>query len=225
MKVGVLFSGGKDSVYSAYLAKKAGHELACLITIISENEESYMFHTPSIKKTEKQAEAMEIPLITENTKGEKEIELEDMERGIKRAMEMYGVEGIVTGAIKSIYQASRIQKICDKLGLEIFNPLWEKSEFNYLRELIHEGFRVILTGVFAYPFDKSWLGREIDKKFLEDIKPLREKYHIHPAGEGGEFETFVLDGPRDFFKKPLEIINEKISSEGNYSWRMDIEVR
>ena len=192
MKVAVLFSGGKDSVYSAYLAKHAGHELVCLITIISENKESYMFHTPSIEKTKKQAEVMGIPLITETTKGEKEIELDDLERGIRKAMEQYGVEGIVTGAIQSIYQASRIQKICDKLKLELLNPLWEKSEFNYLRELIHNGFKVILTGVYAYPFDESWLGREIDGKFLEDIKPLHQKYQVHPAGEGGEFETFVL---------------------------------
>lgn len=224
MKVAVLFSGGKDSVYSAYLAKNMGHELACIITIISENKESYMFHTPSIGKTKKQAEVMDLPLITESTKGEKEIELKDMERGIKRAKDEYGVEGIVAGAIQSIYQASRIQKICDKHKLELLNPLWEKSEFNYLRELIQNKFKVILTGVFAYPFDKSWLGREINEKFIQDIKPLHEKYAVHPAGEGGEFETFVLDGPRDFFKKPLRITNKEITSTGKHSWRMEIEV-
>ena len=67
MKLGVLFSGGKDSAYAAWLAKKQGHELACLITIISENKDSYMFHTPSITKTEKQAEVMDISLIISNT--------------------------------------------------------------------------------------------------------------------------------------------------------------
>lgn len=224
MKVGVLFSGGKDSVYSAYLAKKRGHELACLITIVSANKESYMFHTPSINKTKKQAEVMELPLITEHTKGEKEIELEDLEAGIKKAKEQYGVEGIVAGAIRSIYQASRIQKICDRLKLELLNPLWEKYEFNYLRELIQNNFKVVLTGVFAYPFDKSWLGREINEKFIKDIKPLNEKYAVHPAGEGGEFETFVLDGPRDFFKKPLKITKKEITSTGKHSWRMEIEI-
>ena len=60
MKLGVLFSGGKDSTYAAYLAKKQGYELECLISVFSENKESYMFHTPSIAKTKKQAEVMEI---------------------------------------------------------------------------------------------------------------------------------------------------------------------
>ena len=68
MKLGVLFSGGKDSVYSAYLAKQKGNELACLITIYSENPDSYMFHTPSIEKTKKQAEVMNIPLVIGKTK-------------------------------------------------------------------------------------------------------------------------------------------------------------
>ena len=63
MKCGVLFSGGKDSVYSAYLAKKKGYELACLISVFSSNKESYMFHTPSITKVKKQAQVMEIPLL------------------------------------------------------------------------------------------------------------------------------------------------------------------
>jgi len=224
MKVAALFSGGKDSVFSAYKSKEMGYDLVGLITVISENTESYMFHTPSIKKTKKQAEAMKLPLISEETKGEKEIELEDLEKAIKRAKERWGVEGIVTGAIKSVYQASRIEKICNKLDLEFINPLWQKDEFNYLKELIKGGFKVVIIGVFAYPFDKSWLGREINEKFIQDIKPISEKYKVHPAGEGGEFETFVLDAPRDLFKKSLKIKDKKITSSGKYSWKMEIDV-
>jgi len=134
MKLASLFSGGKDSVYATYLAKKEGHEITCLVSIFSENKESYMFHTPSINKTKKQAEVMGVPLIVEKTKGEKEIELEDLKRAIFRAKEEYGVEGIITGAIQSVYQASRIQKICDELNLECFNPLWQKEEKEYLEE-------------------------------------------------------------------------------------------
>ncbi len=221
MKCAVLFSGGKDSCYSGYLAKKQGYELACLITIYSENQDSYMFHTPSIDKTKKQAEVMNIPLITDTTKGEKEIELEDLERAIKKAKDKYKIDTLVTGALYSEYQTSRIQKICDKLNLKCFNPLWHKNEIEYLNELIENKFKIIITGVAAFPLDKSWLGREINKEFIEDVTELEKKYKIHPAGEGGEFETFVLDCP--LFEKPLEIKDKKISGERN-SWRMEIEV-
>ena len=222
MKVAVLFSGGKDSCYSAYLAKQAGYELACLISVISENQESYMFHTPSISSTKQQSEVMEVPLIIQKTKGEKEIELKDLEKAIKKTKEKYKIDAIVTGALHSIYQASRIQKICDKLELECFNPLWQIQEFEYLNDLIKNRFKIIITGVFAYPLDKSWLAREINEDFINEVKKLHKKYKIHPAGEGGEFETFVLDCP--LFKKPLKITDSKVSGEKN-SWSMEIEVK
>jgi len=221
MKTAVLFSGGKDSVYSAYLAKKSGHKLTYLISIFSDNKESYMFHTPSIEKTKKQAEVMGIPLLIQKTKGKKEEELNDLEKAIKTAKEKYRIEAIVTGALHSIYQSSRIQKICDKLKLKCINPLWHKNEFEYIEELIKNKFEIIITGVAAFPLDEKWLGRKIDKDFIEDVKELNKKYKIHPAGEGGEFETFVLDCP--LFRRELKVVNKKISGEKN-SWRMEIEV-
>lgn len=221
MRLGVLFSGGKDSCYAAYLAKKQEHEIVCLISIFSENPESFMFHTPNIHLVEKQAEVMNLPIIIEKTKGEKELELKDLEKAIKRAKEEYQLEGIATGAIKSNYQKARIMEICSKLNLQCFNLLWHKDEFEYLNELIRDDFKVIIVGVFAYPLDKSWLGREINYKFLNDVRKLNEKYQIHVAGEGGEFETFVLNCP--LFKKPLKVIDRKISGSGN-SWTMEIEV-
>ncbi|MCK5624818.1 diphthine--ammonia ligase [Candidatus Pacearchaeota archaeon] len=222
MKAGVLFSGGKDSCYSAYLAKKAGYELACLISIFSENKESYMFHTPSIEKTKQQAQVMDIPLLIQKTKGEKEKELEDLEQAIKLAKEKYQIDTIVTGALHSVYQTSRIQKICDKLGLECFNPLWHKDEITYLEELIKNNFKILIIGVFAYPLDQSWLGRIIDDKFVEETKILKEKYKIHPAGEGGEFETFVINCP--LFKEELKVKSFEDISTGENSWRREIEV-
>ena len=222
MKLGVLFTGGKDSTMATYLAKQQGHELVCLITIHSENPDSYMFHTPSIKKTKQQAEVMDLPMVTKETKGIKETELKDLELAIKEAKQQYKIEGIVTGAIESVYQASRIQKICDKIGLECFNPLWQKNQFEHLNDLIKNKFKVILTSVSAYPLDSSWMGRIIDRNFIDEVQILNEKYKINPAGEGGEFETFVLDCP--LFKKPLKVIDKKISGGGN-SWRMEIELK
>ncbi len=221
MKAAVLFSGGKDSCYSAYLAKKKGYELSCLISIFSKNKESYMFHTPSIKKVKKQAEVMEIPLLIKKTKGKKEEELKDLENVIKKVKDKYQIKAIITGALYSKYQKSRIQKICDKLNLKCFNPLWHKNEIKYLEELIKNKFKIIITAVAAYPLDKSWLEREIDKKFIQEVKELQKKYKVHPAGEGGEFETFVLDCP--LFKKPLKIKSQKISGE-NHSWGMEIKI-
>ncbi|MEK6847625.1 MAG: diphthine--ammonia ligase [Nanoarchaeota archaeon] len=221
MKLGVLFSGGKDSTMATWLAKKQGHEIACLITIYSENPDSYMFHTPSIFKTKKQAEVMGIPILTGETNGVKEEELKDLEKAIKAAIKKYKIEGIVTGALHSDYQASRIQKICDNLGLQCINPLWHKDEFQYLRDIINNKFKVVIIGVSAYPLGASWLGRVIDEKFIEDVTKLHEKYKIHVAGEGGEFETFVLECP--LFERPLKVTGADFTGE-DHSWKMEVEV-
>ncbi len=221
MKVGVLFSGGKDSTYAAYLAKKSGYEIGCLISVISSNKESFMFHTPSISNVGKQAEAMNIPLVIADTKGEKEKELLDLKKAIKKAIKKYKIEGVVTGAVESVYQASRVQKICDQLDLECFNPLWQKDQLDLLEELLGNKFEIVITGVFAYPLDKKWLGRKIDEKFLSEIRGLYEKYKINPAGEGGEFETFVVDCP--LFKRKLKIKEFKDFGK-EYSWRRELVI-
>ncbi len=219
MRVGILFSGGKDSTYAAWLAKKEGHEISCLISIESENQDSFMFHTPSIEKTKAQAEEMGSPLIIQKTKGEKEVELEDLKNVIKKVKEDFGIEGIVTGAVGSVYQASRIQKICDDLELKCLNPLWQKPQIELLKELVKENFEVIIVGVAAYPLGKDWVGRKIDEKFIQEVGELEKKYKINPAGEGGEFESFVINCP--LFKKRLDVKNILVSGEGN-AWRGEV---
>jgi len=221
MKCAVLFSGGKDSCYAAYLMKKRGFDLSCLISIFSENKESYMFHTPSITKVKKQAEAMNLPLIIQKTKGEKEKELKDLKNSIEKAIEKYGIKAVITGAVESLYQRARIGKICDKLELECFNPLWKNDQIKLLNELIENNFDIIITGVFAFPLNKSWLGKKIDKKFVEEAKYLYNKYKIQPAGEGGEFETFVLNCP--LFCRKIEIIDRKIYGSKN-SWYLELDI-
>lgn len=164
---------------------------------------------------------MNIPLLIHETKGDEEKELVDLEIAIKRAKEQYGIEGIITGAIESIYQASRIQRICNTLDIECFNPLWQKDQFELIEDLIQNKFEVVITAVAAYPLDASWLGRRIDRDFVRQIKPLHERYRINPAGEGGEFETFVLNCP--LFVRGLRILDSSIESSDN-NHRMEVTV-
>jgi diphthine-ammonia ligase len=219
MKLGVLFSGGKDSVFACYRAMEK-NEVICLITLVSENEDSYMFHTPNIGYTDMQAKAIDIPLISWPTCGEKEIELEDLQEAIIAAEERYGIQGIVTGAIESVYQAARVQRIARDLDLWCFNPLWQADQLAHLSLLISTGFSVIISGVFAYPFDASWLGAELTQERCRRLAQLQQRYKISPSGEGGELETFVLDGP--IFKTRIEVASaSKIYA--NYRGRFCIE--
>jgi diphthine-ammonia ligase len=212
MKLGVLFSGGKDSTLALHKATEK-EEVVCLITLVSENKESYMFHTPNIGVTALQAEAMGLPLIKKVTEGKPEEELKDLEEAIAQAVKDFKIEGVVTGAVESVYQAARIQQICNRLGVWCVNPLWKRNQKALLEEIVAEGFKAVISGVFAYPLDRKWLGKQIDGDMIEKLVALSKEYGLSPSGEGGEIETTVLDAP--LFKKKIEVLDCEVEAKGN----------
>ncbi len=220
MRLGVLFSGGKDSTFAMYKAMKE-NEIACLISVISENEDSYMFHTPNIHLCEIQAECIGLPLIKKITKGEKEKELKDLKDIISEAKKEFKIQGIVTGALASKYQAERIQKICDELNLKCVNPLWQMNQEDELRDIIKNKFKFVIIKISAYGFDKSWLGRVITNKDIDRLAEINKKIGINIAFEGGEAETLVIDGP--IFKKKIKIIKADRIMENDFTGVYKIE--
>ena len=206
MKLGVLYSGGKDSTLALMKAREH-HDIVCLISIISENPHSFMFHTPNIDITLLQSQAMGLPLVRVTTRGEKETELADLKRAIAEAKSRYGIDGVVTGAVRSTYQATRIQTICRDLTLWCFNPLWLIDQIELLNEVVSRGIVAVIGGVFAEPLDESYLGALIDKKMIARLAHAAQTHKINPAGEGGEIETTVIDAP--VFKKRIEVTASK----------------
>ena len=211
MKLGVLFSGGKDSTLALHIAAQK-EKVVCLITVASKNKESFMFHTPNIDVTVLQAEALGLPLVRVETAGVKEAELADLEVAIAEAQARFGIEGVVTGAVESVYQASRVQRICNRLDLWQFNPLWKTNQQALLGTLLEQKFQVIISGVFAYPLDASWLGKQLDAAMIARIVELHAKYGISPSGEGGEIETAVLDAP--MFHQKIEVVDSAAEWSG-----------
>ena len=219
MKLAVLFSGGKDSYLALQYASKE-HEITCLLTLESKKEDSWMFHTPAIEWTKLQAEAMGFNHLTKKTSGVKEEELGDLRTIFESAISKYSIEGIVTGALASVYQSTRIQKICNELDLWCFNPLWQMPQRDLLQELLSNNIESIITGVAAEPFDDSWLGRPIDPECIGDLVKLESSHRINPAGEGGEIESFVVNAP--LFTKSIYIAKAQ-KHYSNYSGHLEIQ--
>jgi diphthine-ammonia ligase len=206
MKAAVLFSGGKDSTMAVYKAIMEGWEVEYLVSMHSENPHSYMFHVPNIHLTKYLSQSLGIPLIQAKTPGEKEEELKDLKDTL-RTLKDKGVDAVFTGAIASKYQKSRIDVLCQEVGLESHAPLWHRDPEEYMHEIIELGFEVMITSVAAEGLDKSWLGRVIDEDLLNELKILHAKHGLHMAFEGGEAETLSLNGP--IFKKKLHILQSK----------------
>lgn len=198
MKVAALCSGGKDSAYALWLALRQGHELVRIVAMIPAREDSWMFHFPNIHLIDFFAECIGSSLLKSETAGEKEQEIKDL----KRTLQMPDIQGVVSGAIASSYQKSRIDGICQELGLKHLAPLWNGEPEKLIRAMLDADFEIIITSVSAHGFDESWLGRKLDEEALGDLIKLNQKYKINLSGEGGEYESLVLDAP--FFRKRIE---------------------
>ena len=199
MKVAALFSGGKDSTYAIYLAQSKGWDVTRLITMVPEKGESHMFHIPNVGLCGMLAEAMGIPHVALPTAGVEELELEDL----RKALTCLNVQGIVSGAIASDYQHARIDRLCHEQGLASLSPIWRWKQENVLGDIVAAGFKVMIVGVYADGMGREWLGRILDRNSLKELAALSEKNRMNISGEGGEFETLVLDGPN--YRKRLEI--------------------
>ena len=211
MRVGVLFSGGKDSTYAAYLAERE-HDLRCLVTLDPSRRDSYMFHYPNVGWTGLQSRALRLPQVLMPTAGEKEVELEDLSRALKVAAEEHSIEGVVSGALASVYQKTRVDRVCAELGLESLSPLWRIDPRVHLLNLIRDGFATMITGVAALGLDESWLGKMLDQAMVERLVDLQRRYGMHAALEGGEGETFVLDCP--LFRERIEVTSSRKHWDG-----------
>lgn len=209
MKLAALFSGGKDSSLAIYKALQEGHEVTDLVTIKPENKDSFMFHSSNIHLTDLISKACGIPLTSMSSKGKKEQELDDL----KKALEKVKVDGVIAGAIESEYQTSRVKNICNELGLEIYTPLWQKDPESLLREMI-ELMDIRIVKVAAGGMDESWLGRRFDENIIKDLKALNRKYGVHLAGEGGEYETLVLDAP--YYRKKINLLSTENTWMGDH---------
>ena len=203
MKTAVLYSGGKDSTMAVWSALERGEDVRYLLSVKSRNDESYMFHVPNIHITDMLAEAMGIELISVETDGIKEEELEDLRKAFEN-LKSLGVEAVYTGALYSTYQKSRIERLGSEVGIEIVSPFWHVDELEYMKKIVSLGFKIIICGVAAWGLDESWLGRVIDDECIDELLKLNEKYHVDIAFEGGEAETLAVDGP--IFNKKLEIL-------------------
>jgi len=220
MRVAVLVTGGKDSALALYRILNGNYEVVYLVSMIPLREDSWMFHYPNIHLVDLFAEAVEIPLVKAETSGIKEKEVEDL----KRLIESLDVEGIVSGAIASSYQKTRINGICKQLKLKCITPLWHENPLNILKEILDLKFEVIITGVYAYGFGMEWLGRKIDENTVKALRELNRRYSISLVGEGGEYETLVLDAP--FFQnKKIKIVKTEKVWENQSGYLMVTEAK
>jgi len=220
MKLGSLFSGGKDSTFAIYMAQKQGHEVVCLLSIFTKSEESHLLHYPNLQWTKLQSESMNIPQLTINSESdETNDELSALEKLLQNAKDQFHIEGLVHGGIKSQFQKEKFESLCSKLDLVAITPLWNSEPEQYMNDLLDSNFIFIMITVSSDGLDDTWLGKEITKSDIDTLKQLSEKFGFNLNFEGGEAETFVVDCP--LFSNSIKINKTKKIWDG-YRGRFEI---
>ena len=210
MKIVAAWSGGKDSCFACYKAIQEGHEVVNLLIMMSDLSISN-FHMIRSDMLDAQSQAIGIPIVKWTTTPD------TYEQEFKKAllqMKAKGVEGIVTGDVfdVALHEAGWLDRICKEVGLTPVRPLWHRDTQQILEEFINAGFKATVVRIVTNLLSMDWLGREINKKFLDDLLKLGS---VDPCGEHGEFHTFVTDGPL-FKKTRIEILeSEKVKLNGN----------
>lgn len=223
MKVVIYWSGGKECCLAYHKAVEQGYNVAYFLTFVY--LEPYIFHSFPIM--ELQSKALGIPQLKVKIKDR----YQDILKALARLNKEEGIEGFVTGDIVGA-GCARVHQMyyeimCKKLGMKLIMPLENPSGDTYdvLDEEISTGIRPIMTCVNLDHFGEEWLGRELDRTSIKELKTLANRQGINVCSEDGRgYHTMVIDAP--LFKEAIEIgkFSKEISEEKKKTWLyMDIK--
>jgi ABC transporter with metal-binding/Fe-S-binding domain ATP-binding protein len=176
-----------------------------MVTARPDNRDSYMFHSANLDAVPVIAQVAGMTCVEIETHGRKEEELADLEAGLAAL----DIEGVIAGAVASEYQASRVKAITDRLGLELFTPLWHMDPDLLLQEVAARMDAMIIVTA-AEGLDERFLGAHFNKDLIDRLRRVAASKRIHIAGEGGEYESLTLNAP--FYSRAITFATSEIRS-------------
>ena len=236
VRVAVLSSAGKDSTYACWWAIMQGWQIEAMVTVHITSDDSMMFQLPNTSLAGLQTHSIGtswLPILSDGTEND---EIEDLEYGIKGKTDVKGafdkvkqdtasinfpsdlvlqiedleIDALVVGALRSDYQKTRIERMCEKLGLISYCPLWHHDPEEHMHSLIEHGFDVRIVSVSTDGLGEEWLGKKITQQSLEELTRISNIFRFNLDGEGGEFETIVVDAPH---------MSQRIAVSGHSNWK------
>ncbi len=211
-KVLLSWSGGKNSAVSLFEVKSPDYKLNGLIATVYEDDQSLQGHGVSKTLLMKQAEALEIPLLIIPTpRGASSETYQNRMGEFLKPLQKKGLEGLVFGDLSLEDVRAQRERMMGGLGLNAHFPLWKWGSKEALRVFFSLGFKAIVSSVDLKHLPLTFVGREFDQDFLDDIPS-----GVDPSGERGEFHTFVYDGP--FFQRRIELKRGEIIEAGGFGY-------
>ena len=186
-KAAISWSGGKDS-YLALHKLRDDLETTTLLTMFTEDGTRSCSHGLRPEVLEAQASALSLELVTGRASWK------TYEREFVATLESLHERGIEYVAFGDIFlEAHRewAERVCESVGLEALEPLWNASTTNLINEFLRLGGRARIVAVDQAKLDESWLARSLDTETIERFRSLG----LDPCGEHGEYHTVVEWAP------------------------------
>ena len=220
MKVAVMYSGGKDSTMALKHGLDQGWKVEALISVKPKSTESFLYQYATVEWTRLSSEALGIPVI--HVKSEKIGPKEEADE-LEQVFENLKVDAILVGGVG--LQATQIRewrRVAGKFGIELIVPYENLTSEELFDKTISSGFEIMLTDVASDGLGPEWIGKKLSKENAEEFNILSKKFGFDVLGEGGYYNSLVLDGP--IFNKKIQIISsKKIWDSKTYSGYMEIQ--
>ncbi|WP_340084797.1 diphthine--ammonia ligase [Siminovitchia sp. FSL H7-0308] len=201
-RVALSWSGGKDSCMALHKLVEGDKKVACLVTTVPQETGRTFAHDEEIGKMKAQAEALDIPI--EFIHCSYDTYNEDFLKHLLDLKTKYELNAIAFGDIYLEGHREWGEKLATAAGIQALYPLWmeESMMLDALNQFIKLGYKAEVIKVRGDMLPQDWVGRILDKRFIEEIS---KKADICPMGESGEYHTFVFDGP---------LFKERVNTKG-----------
>ncbi len=192
------WSGGKDSAYCLHkVLQEQNYEVCYLLTTINETHKRISMHGVKEELLDKQAQEIGISLIkvvvSEGTNAEYEKKMETVLLNAKTE----GIKHVIYGDIFLDDLKAYREKNLEKVQMQCVFPLWKTDTKWLVNDFVDKGFKTIVCCVSDGFLGENWVGRVIDKSFINELPK-----EVDPCGENGEFHTFCFEGP--LFKNKIQ---------------------
>lgn len=204
------WSGGKDCALTLHRLRAEGVEPRALFTTVTESSGQVSHHGTPAELLRRQAAATGLELITVALPDPcPDAEYARRTRAALTDPALVGIHRVAFGDLAlADVRAWREERLADA-GLAGRFPLWGQPTDRVAAEIQSEGFEAVVCVVDTDQLDASFVGRRYDAEFLADLPP-----DVDPAGENGEFHTFVTRGP--IFTDRIAVTAAKPHSDGRF---------
>lgn len=193
------WSGGKDAAFSLYTLQESGVEVVSLFTTVNEETDRSSMHGVRRDLYERQAAAIGLPIhVVDLPPKPSNEEYEAIMNRETERLAAHGIDAIAFGDLFLEDVRSYREDHLAVTSLEGRWPIWGRDTGAFMTEFLDAGFRAIITAVDGSALEPAFAGRELDGDLLASMPES-----VDPAGENGEFHTFVVDGP--IFSEPVEV--------------------